>query len=167
MKYYTYCYLGLDKKPYYIGKGSGDRAYVRHAHCDLPDRERIIILKRDLSEEEAFKHEIYMIDVFGLKVDGGLLLNRSRGGGRNAGWTHTDEAKKAIGDKNRGRAPLRSAIEKSAQQRQIPVKMLSPNGIEHLFESLTKAAEFIGCSRNSVCNVLAGRRYQIKGWLVI
>ena len=95
MKYYTYCYLGLNNKPYYIGKGSGDRAYVRHTYCDLPDRERIIILKRDLSEEEAFKHEIYMIDVFGLKVNtADFFCNRSRGGGRNAGWTHTEEAKR-------------------------------------------------------------------------
>ena len=35
------------------------------------DKSRIIFLKQNLTEEEAFKHEIYMIAVFGRKDLGG------------------------------------------------------------------------------------------------
>ena len=82
-RFYTYAYLCKDGKPYYIGKGSGNRAYSgKGRNCNTPtDVSRILILKRNLTEEEAFKHEIYMIAVFGKKCDGtGILRNVSDGG---------------------------------------------------------------------------------------
>lgn len=83
MNYYTYAYLTNTGTPYYIGKGSGSRLYDhRGKNCNPPkDRNRIIKLKQNLTEEEAFKHEIYMISVFGKKCDGtGILMNIADGG---------------------------------------------------------------------------------------
>jgi hypothetical protein len=83
MEYYTYAYLREDGTPYYIGKGKGKRWYYKYGkNCKPPkDRSRIIKLKQNLTEEEAFKHEIYMIAVFGKKCDGtGILMNISNGG---------------------------------------------------------------------------------------
>jgi hypothetical protein len=83
MEYYTYAYLREDRTPYYIGKGKGNRAYRRHKTDIKPpkDKSRILILKNNLTEEEAFKHEIYMIVVFGRKDLGtGILHNRTNGG---------------------------------------------------------------------------------------
>jgi hypothetical protein len=84
MDYYTYAYLRIDKTPYYIGKGRGRRMFDRsnRRSCSLPkDRKRIIYLKKNLTEEEAFKHEKYMIDVFGRKDLGtGILRNLTDGG---------------------------------------------------------------------------------------
>ena len=81
--YYTYAYLDSQGKPYYIGKGSGSRCYCNGGrNCNTPkDKKNIIKLKQNLTEEEAYKHEIYMIFVLGKKCNGtGILRNISDGG---------------------------------------------------------------------------------------
>jgi len=66
-RFYTYAYLREDRTPYYIGKGKGKRLYDKgKGEVRKPkDKSRIILLKQNLTEEEAFRHEIYMIAVFG------------------------------------------------------------------------------------------------------
>ena len=82
MHYYTYAYLREDKTPYYIGKGTGNRIYSTNRIIKPPkDKSRIIYLKQNLTETEAFRHEIYMISVFGRKDLGtGILYNMTNGG---------------------------------------------------------------------------------------
>ena len=82
-RFYTYAYLREDRTPYYIGKGHGKRAYRKGKHEINPpkDKSRVIFLKRSLTEEEAFRHEVYMIAVFGRKDLGtGILRNKTDGG---------------------------------------------------------------------------------------
>ena len=95
MEYYTYAYLREDGTPYYIGKGKDYRLYSKKGRpCNLPPRERIIKLKQNLTEEKAFKHEIYMIAVFGRKDLGtGILYNRSNGGDGVSGRVFSEESK--------------------------------------------------------------------------
>jgi hypothetical protein len=93
-RFYTYAYLRKDKTPYYIGKGTRKRAYTRKRIEIKPpkDTSRILILKQNLNEEEAFKHEIYMIAVFGRKDLGtGILHNKTDGGEGCRGIIITDE----------------------------------------------------------------------------
>ena len=85
--YYTYAYLREDKTPYYIGKGKCKTQ--RHLHpghyVPIPPEERILILKNNISEDEAIKHEIYLISLFGRKDNNtGILRNLTEGaeGGR-------------------------------------------------------------------------------------
>ena len=83
-RFYTYAYLRKgDRTPYYIGKGTGKRAYDRHTHrVKVPDdRDRIIFLKENISEREAWDHEREMIQFYGRKDLGtGILRNLSDGG---------------------------------------------------------------------------------------
>ena len=88
MEYYTYAWLREDGTPYYIGKGKGNRAYIKHYRSKVsggffspPERDRIVILKDNLTSEQAYKHEIYMIGVFGRKDNNtGILRNLTDGG---------------------------------------------------------------------------------------
>jgi hypothetical protein len=83
-RFYTYAYLRKDGTPYYIGKGQRDRAYSKshnNNNISVPPKERILFLKKNLLEEEAFRHEKYMIAVFGRKDLGtGILHNKTDGG---------------------------------------------------------------------------------------
>jgi len=105
-RFYTYAYLRKDKTPYYIGKGQTHRAYQQKGKpCGVPkDKSRIIKLKQNLTEEEAFKHEIYMIAVFGRKDLGtGILLNKSDGGQGNSGKIVSEETRKKLREANLGK----------------------------------------------------------------
>ena len=109
MNYYTYAYLREDGTPYYIGKGKHLRLYTNHyrenRNCvAVPqDKDRIIYLKRNLTEQEAFRHEIYMISVLGRKDIGtGILRNRTNGGEGSTGKVMSAEAKKRIGEYQKG-----------------------------------------------------------------
>jgi hypothetical protein len=105
MHYYTYAYLREDKTPYYIGKGKDNREYKRSRNDIKPpkDKSRVIYLKQNLTEEEAFKHEIYMISIFGRKDLGtGILHNRTNGGEGVSGRILNQESRKKISEANKG-----------------------------------------------------------------
>ena len=106
MYYYTYAYLREDKTPYYIGKGKGNRAYKKHRKgIGVPkDKSRIIFLKQNLTEEEAFRHEIYMIAVFGRKDLGtGILHNLTDGGDGASGYVFSEETKRKLSEAKKGK----------------------------------------------------------------
>jgi hypothetical protein len=104
-EYYTYAYLREDGTPYYIGKGIKNRAYKKGTRTFYPpSKERILILKNNLTEQEAFKHEIYMIFVFGRKDnETGILRNLTDGGEGSYGYKHTPERLEKISKFNKGK----------------------------------------------------------------
>ena len=102
MHYYTYAYLREDRTPYYIGKGQGKRIYSKNRRIKPPkDKSRIIFLKQNLTEEEAFKHEIYMIDVFGRKDLGTGILHNLTDGGEGIS-NLSDETRKKMSEVKKG-----------------------------------------------------------------
>jgi len=85
--YYTYAYVRKDGTPYYIGRGRGKRAYSNNHRVKLPPKDRILILKKDLSFSESVQHEVFMIAVFGRKDNKtGILANLTDGG--EGMWGH-------------------------------------------------------------------------------
>ena len=82
--FYTYAYLNDDGSPYYIGKGTKQRAYAKHANVKVPKENKILILKKNLTEKEALDHENYMIFLYGRKSRGsGILENKMPNGSPN------------------------------------------------------------------------------------
>jgi len=85
--HYTYAYLREDRTPYYIGRGTGRRAFKNHRHIPVPPKDRILFLKTGLSYAESVKHEIYMIRILGRKDIGtGILRNLTDGGDTTQGY---------------------------------------------------------------------------------
>jgi hypothetical protein len=113
-RFYTYAYLREDRTPYYIGKGSGNRAYSKnHGKVPIPPKDRILILKKNLSEERSFQHEIYMISVLGRKdLKTGILINRTNGGEGNGGRILNEEHKRKISETSKGRKHTEKTKEK-------------------------------------------------------
>ena len=106
MIYYTYAFLREDRTPYYIGKGKGNRAYRRRDKGIKPpkDKSKILILKQNLTEEESFRHEVYMIAVFGRKDLGtGILHNRTNGGDGVSGAVVSDETRRKMSEALKGK----------------------------------------------------------------
>ena len=104
-RFYTYAYLRKNGTAYYVGKGEKSRAYNKnHNNVYVPSKERIIFLKKNLLEEEAFRHEVYMIAVLGRKDLGtGILHNRTNGGDGSSGRIATESQKKKQSEKMKGR----------------------------------------------------------------
>lgn len=115
-KYYIYLLINpIDFLPFYVGKGSGNRAYshLSRSHNDknvaaisalraIELDPIIAIIEKDLTEEEAFISEKVWISLFGRKgrdenpayTGYPLLNNKSTGGGRkskpaNFKWYHS------------------------------------------------------------------------------
>lgn len=99
--FYVYTYLREDGTPYYVGKGSGERAYKKWGKGIKPPREesRIVIVEDGLDEQTAFNLEIELIAKYGRKDLGtGILHNKTDGGEGSSGhkvkgWTWSEESK--------------------------------------------------------------------------
>lgn len=86
--YYVYVYIrNKDSKtapkgtPYYVGKGTSNRAYVKH-NCPVPkDESNILFIAKNLTEGDAHHYESKLISFYGRKdLQTGILHNRTNGG---------------------------------------------------------------------------------------
>jgi hypothetical protein len=103
--YYIYSYLREDHSPYYIGKGSGKRAYTKGPKEVKPprDKSRVKIIKADLTEEEAFLLEKLYILMFGrVDLGTGILRNKSDGGDGSSGYIVSPEERKRRSERMKG-----------------------------------------------------------------
>jgi hypothetical protein len=108
--YYVYAYIREDLTPYYIGKGSGIRAWDKHITPKPTDQNKIIILEQNLTELGAFAIERRLIRWYGRKdINTGILRNLTDGGeggtgGKSIlGQTRTDETKEKLRKANIGK----------------------------------------------------------------
>ena len=90
--------------PAHIGKGSGKRIDRPHTSTLLPPKERRVIIKDGLSNEEAKRLEGNLITKYKRKLDGGILDNiKINQWACAVGWKHSEETKRKISKGNRGK----------------------------------------------------------------
>jgi len=88
--YYVYLWLREDRTPYYVGKGKGYRAFSKHIIGCPPPKDRVIIVKEFEDEDESYLFEEWLIQVYGRKCEGGILLNTSIGGRKRNSRVRTE-----------------------------------------------------------------------------
>jgi len=103
---YVYAYLRQDNTPYYIGKGSGKRAWSKGKGEVYPpsDETKIIIVESNLSDIGSLAIERRLIKWYGRKDNNtGILRNKSDGGDGGCGRKVSQKEKDSKSEKQKGR----------------------------------------------------------------
>lgn len=120
--FYIYCHINpLKNEIFYIGKGFGNRAYIKRGRSkywkNITDKYGFIvdILENNLTEKEAYNKEIFYISKIGRKdLGNGSLVNLTNGGdGFEKGTRNSisTEFKKGHTPLNKGKAFMNTCKE--------------------------------------------------------
>lgn len=157
--FYVYLHKRLsDGKVFYVGKGKGKRAWVKKGRSEhwkrIVDKYgySVEIIFDELSEEEAFQIEIDTIKEF--QYFGDTLCNVTLGGGGVSGFTWTEEQKKNLSLKLRGK--IKSEEHRLNMSLSQKGKKANPDRIEKMRKSLTgkkQSLETIEKRKNSLAKI--------------
>lgn len=121
MEFYTYIWRDSSGVPFYVGKGRGNRARETGAarrskeFCEVLALGgcEVEIVDWFIHESQAHAHEVKLIERYGRRGTGGLLVNKTDGGEGASGSVHGDAARRKISETNRrvyAESPTRRAM---------------------------------------------------------
>ncbi len=122
LDFYVYLHRrASDGRVFYVGKGTGPRAWVWHNRnpywCNTKEKHglEVEIAICGISEQEAFAHEKRMIE--NLLFEGHPLTNLTAGGEGMSGYQYTDEHRRKLSEAGKGRTRTDAEIEKWRKSR--------------------------------------------------
>lgn len=137
-KFYVYEYVREDGSPYYVGKGSGQRAFIKNKRGRPSDNSKIRFVKTNLTEQQALDLEKALIAKYGRKDLGtGILINLTNGGEgisnpsagtrqklANAKRSESADTRKkrSVAAKNRVRSPLTAETKQKISEKNLGKK---------------------------------------------
>jgi len=131
MSFATYAHYRPDGTVFYIGKGSIKRAYSKLGRNVVWKRIvqkyggfEVKVLAEWQTEQDAFDHEIVLIDSF--RSMGYTLANISAGGLGATGCRHTDEFKKRIAEILKANNPMANPDLRAKQYKKLKETMARP-----------------------------------------
>jgi len=140
-QYYVYIWLrAKDNTPYYVGKGSTNRAFTYKSHgVNRPKEDKNIIIYNSESEADAFETEVALIWYYGRKDLGlGPLRNLTDGGeggsGHRKGHKDSVETRKKKSESRKGIKYSSSTLQKMKESHlgHIPcAQQRLKNGLAH------------------------------------
>lgn len=174
-RFYVYAFLrskdsstGPKYSPYYIGKGSGRRAFrdTSRAFPRPKDQSCIVFLQEGLTEEEAFSLERYCIALYGrVDLNTGILRNLTDGGEGASGVRPSEETKSRLGAASRGRKFTQDHKDKLALAHiKHLCELISPSGKVYIIKNINQFAKEQGLHHCHLYSVLSGKRKHHKGW---
>lgn len=151
--------------PYYIGKGSKNRAWDKHRKgLKVPDKQYIVILEDNLSLVGSLALERRYIKWYGRKDNNtGILHNLSDGGDGSAGWKATNITKEKMSSVRKGKISHRKGkvgtfktgprtdeqkqyqIDKSPCRIEVMIDGIVYKSIEQAAKSLNLLPKTVGC----------------------
>lgn len=148
--FYTYIWKDAAGVPFYVGKGSGRRStYLRNRSPEFKDIHSLggctmDVVDEFILESEAHAHEMDLIDRYGRREFGGLLVNKTDGGEGMSGHVHSAEARAKIAAAGTGRkhtpetiAKMRVAKSNVSQETRAKISK-AKTGKPHSEETRTK-----------------------------
>lgn len=171
--FYVYgLYRPNEEKPFYIGKGHGDRYKKSKYPSKTTNLHKKNILKKikssgnevvskllieDLTEKEAFSKEEKLISYYGKVSDGGCLVNYTNGGEGTSGVKRTEEWKEKIRIANTGKKASAETKSKMSKSKLGKIGKDCPNSKPVIvegkrFDSAQDAAKCIGVVKQTISN---------------
>jgi hypothetical protein len=151
--YHVYFYLrsrdsaiGKAGTPYYVGKGKGRRAYSNTRLVPVPeDKNNIVFVLENLTEEQAFRNEIDFISWYGRVNSGnGILRNLTDGGEGSSGLILSEENKR----KNRERRKNKNHSEESKRKTRESMEKYWQNADENRRNQINESAKLYRQNKN-------------------
>lgn len=177
--------VGAKGTLYYIGKGCGNRAYLRaQRHVPAPpDRSYVVFIQEGLTEKEALGLEIFCIKLYG-RVDtgAGILRNLTDGGEGVCGLQFSEETKRRLSELNKGKklsSETKAKISKTTKGKRLKedtkqkignanacnqYELVSPEGAKYIVNNLSEFARRNGLCVPNLVAVANGKRNNSNGW---